>query len=108
MPEPTEEPSDEDQTPTPIAKAGIEALTICGCGETGQVFGQQNFLSCLGIDKNCACFINTGARPAFYTVQFVKRKYQIVGREEFEPKMCEAAYALGHLDLHTLACESGY
>ena len=28
MPEPTEEPSDEDQTPTPIAKAGIEALTI--------------------------------------------------------------------------------
>jgi hypothetical protein len=24
MPEPTEEPSDEDQTPTPIAKAGID------------------------------------------------------------------------------------
>ena len=48
MPEPTEEPSDEDQTPTPIAKAGIEALTICGCGETGQVFGQQNFLSLFG------------------------------------------------------------
>jgi hypothetical protein len=68
MPEPAEEPSDEDQTPTPTAKVAIEALTIYGCGETGQVFGQRNFLSCLGIDKYCACFINTGARPAFYTV----------------------------------------
>jgi hypothetical protein len=23
-------------------------------------------------------------------------KYQIVGREEYEPKMCETTYALGH------------
>jgi hypothetical protein len=28
MPEATEGPSDEDETPTPVAKAGIEALTI--------------------------------------------------------------------------------
>ena len=58
----------------------------------------------MGIGKYCACFINTGARPAFYTVQFVKRKYQIVGREEYEPKMSETTYALGHspAEIHRL------
>jgi hypothetical protein len=43
----------------------------CGCRETGQVFGQQNFLPCLGIDKYCPCSTYTGAGPAIHTARLL-------------------------------------